>query len=556
MKMIFILLTCLSFNLYGITSDLVNDSKSGLMWQDDKDANTLKMDWDSAIEYCEEYTLDGFDDWHLPTAEELLTITDKSLYDPAIKKEFNNVTSHKYWTSSSAMDEIFAWSVDFKFGRTSSPRDKSTELFVRCTRVGQYNTLPFDTLVAKILKQNSDEEVRERDESFFTRAEDENISQFEERVKKSRAIKRTLEVTWGKPLINDLEYDRVKRHFRAKLSFEANKDFMKDVIIDVPSRYWRKFKSSIHTLNTEAIFDYDNDILKLKNVKVTYYGRGYTLEFVDIDEDELIVSANVSNKFDEEGLKHFNELDQLLAQSRRAEVDPKKWLFVIGVENYDFSDCVTYAKRSAVLFAKSAQKRLGVSIDHTYLMVNNSATEVRIKRNLNKMLKRVKRGDTIYFYYNGHGLLAKELNNEPFLLASDTDPKDITEDKFFSLKNIYSRLSYSRATKVIAFIDSGFYCMSDEKSDTLTNEEIPSVRFNQNKMVILNATSKGKANAYELKAHRLFSYYVIKDIIDGTKHIKGFFKDVKNQVYENSLQNYGESKAQEPSIHGNLRLTL
>lgn len=545
--------------LHAITSNVVTDAKSGLMWQDDEDANSIEMDWQSAVEYCQEYTLDGYEDWHLPSAEELLTITDKSLYSPAIKKEFNNIVSKKYWSSSSsAKDEIFAWSVDFKVGRTSTPDDKMSEHFVRCARISQYNTLPFDALISKIYKQYQDDEVREQDEAVLIRTDDENKTTFETRVKKSRAIKKTLEVTWGKPIISDLEYDRTKRYFTANLSFEANKSFMKKVIINVPSRYWRKFKSSIHTLNKEAIFDYYKDTVRLRSVKVSYYGRAYYLEFVDANDNDLTISAHISNKFDDLGLKHFHELDKLLKESRRISIDNKKWLFVIGIENYEFTECITYAKRSAVLFAKSVQKKLGVSNEQSFIMTNSDATQANIKKNLNKMLKQIRRGDTIYFYYNGHGMLAPTLDNEPFLLASDSIPQEVTEDNFFSLKNIYSRLSYSKATKIVTFVDSGFSCMSDTKFNSEEDKKVTiPVRFNQNKMVVISATNgKGKANPYDIKAHRLFSYYVIKDILGGEKHIKSFFKSIKNQVYNNSLQEFGESKVQEPTIRGNMRLTL
>ncbi len=50
------------------------DENTGLTWV------TLpvdgKMTWDEAVEYCENLTLGGYDDWRLPTAEELFSISD------------------------------------------------------------------------------------------------------------------------------------------------------------------------------------------------------------------------------------------------------------------------------------------------------------------------------------------------------------------------------------------------------------------------------------------------------------------------------------------------
>jgi hypothetical protein len=42
-----------------------------------------------------------------------------------------------YWSSTSSVDNLNAWSVDLYFGYVSSFYGKSTALFVRCVRPGQ-----------------------------------------------------------------------------------------------------------------------------------------------------------------------------------------------------------------------------------------------------------------------------------------------------------------------------------------------------------------------------------------------------------------------------------
>ena len=61
----------------------------GLMWQDNADAKTVQENWKGAVEYCQNLTLLGFNDWRLPARNELLSIVDKSR-SPTIKKEFQN----------------------------------------------------------------------------------------------------------------------------------------------------------------------------------------------------------------------------------------------------------------------------------------------------------------------------------------------------------------------------------------------------------------------------------------------------------------------------------
>jgi hypothetical protein len=114
---------------------VVVDKKTDLMWQDDLDAKSVEKNYQDAKNYCDVLVLDGYNDWYLPRQEELLTISDKTKYNPAIKKEFKNVASSYYWSSSIYMSNPQnAWGVYFKHG-SSYYDDKNRERFVRCVRV-------------------------------------------------------------------------------------------------------------------------------------------------------------------------------------------------------------------------------------------------------------------------------------------------------------------------------------------------------------------------------------------------------------------------------------
>ena len=61
-------------------------------------------------------------------------------------------------------------------------------------------------------------------------------------------------------------------------------------------------------------------------------------------------------------------------------------------------------------------------------------------RSMKRLLRQVKSGDTIYFYYNGHGIPVPSQKNEPYLLPNDVEPEFASDDKFFKMKNIYKIL--------------------------------------------------------------------------------------------------------------------
>jgi len=114
--------------------EVVVDTKTNLMWQDNADAKTIKKSWNYAIDYCENLTLSGYSDWHLPNRNELYGIADRNRYNPAINPIFQNVVSNYYLSSSTfVIDTSYAWAVNFHDGDGGWDH-KSYSYYVRCVR--------------------------------------------------------------------------------------------------------------------------------------------------------------------------------------------------------------------------------------------------------------------------------------------------------------------------------------------------------------------------------------------------------------------------------------
>jgi len=137
MKVVFIVLFGLSV-LYADfvkSGNTVTNNRSNLEWQDDTVGD--QKTWIQAIEYCENLTLDSHDDWRLPNINELKSIEDKSLYNPAVVSAFTNKPNGHNWASTSYKStKSSAWFIDFLDGKEAGG-PKTNYKHVLCVRGGQ-----------------------------------------------------------------------------------------------------------------------------------------------------------------------------------------------------------------------------------------------------------------------------------------------------------------------------------------------------------------------------------------------------------------------------------
>ncbi len=119
------------------TSEVVTDITTSLQWQDNDVVVSTERTWINAIDYCENLTLGGEDDWRLPNKIELLSIMDYSTFAPSIDTSVFINTAYFSWTSTvnlpSTSSVWFVW-----FGESDSHTiSKSSNGYLRCVRGGQ-----------------------------------------------------------------------------------------------------------------------------------------------------------------------------------------------------------------------------------------------------------------------------------------------------------------------------------------------------------------------------------------------------------------------------------
>ncbi|HPS30706.1 MAG TPA: SUMF1/EgtB/PvdO family nonheme iron enzyme [bacterium] len=98
-----------NFSVSGTDSEkIISDGNTSLQWQGILPETYIgcaagkECTWPEAVDYCESLNYGGFDNWRLPSMEELDTVIDYGKYDPAFNENYFPATSSKYFVSSTS----------------------------------------------------------------------------------------------------------------------------------------------------------------------------------------------------------------------------------------------------------------------------------------------------------------------------------------------------------------------------------------------------------------------------------------------------------------------
>ena len=136
MKIIFLIMLGLSLMHAEFLREnsVVLDTQTKLMWQDD--AVGAAATWEVGVQRCEELTLASYDDWRLPTINELRSIINRTKTYPSIVDGFI-YTDISYWSSTIYVNwKDYAWYAAFNKNKVGGLQ-KSTQIHVRCVRAGE-----------------------------------------------------------------------------------------------------------------------------------------------------------------------------------------------------------------------------------------------------------------------------------------------------------------------------------------------------------------------------------------------------------------------------------
>ena len=149
-----------TFSVNEKLSDIIVDTATGLEWT--RSDSGIALDWNEALEYCNDLELGGFSDWKLPDAHELHSIVDYNrspdgTKSPAIDSLFHSTEIENeagsldwgwYWTSTTHLDgspPLGSKAVYIAFGRAMGnlgPSDGDTNGAVDVHGAGVQGSAP------------------------------------------------------------------------------------------------------------------------------------------------------------------------------------------------------------------------------------------------------------------------------------------------------------------------------------------------------------------------------------------------------------------------------
>ena len=259
-------------------------------------------------------------------------------------------------------------------------------------------------------------------------------------------------------------------------------------------------------------------------------------------------------------IRKVSDFKEFLA-TQKVKPDHTKWAVVIGIEKYRKTSPVQFAENDTAMMRDYFKNRAGVPEDNIIYLVNENAgksdIEVLVKDRLRGM---VREGDTLYFYYAGHGIPADET---PYLLPYDGDPESqaITA---YAVETLYKDLDKIQAKNVFVFLDTCFSGRTgrEEKDAIILAGVRPGVLkvkdplLLSNKIVAITAAKSNQlSNFYNDQGHGLFTYYLLRGLIgeadannDHTIQMKELGKYMEDEVGSTSRRLYGLNRQQNPVI--------
>jgi uncharacterized caspase-like protein len=226
-----------------------------------------------------------------------------------------------------------------------------------------------------------------------------------------------------------------------------------------------------------------------------------------------------------------------------------RFALIIGNEDYrkfqtglQSDQNVLFARNDALVFKEYAMRTLGVLEKHAFVLTD--ATRGQMSREIERIteLAKLTPNAEIIFYYAGHGLPDLE-TYESYLVPVDVTASNL--DDAIKLRDLYSKLASSKASKIIVILDACFSGGGRGENGLLAARTVkirPKSDIVEGNIVAFTATSgKEVSLPFESQSHGLFTYYLLKKLqeTEGSITLDELGQHLENEIPKASLLENG-----------------
>jgi hypothetical protein len=356
MKKIFFSLIMLSTFVF---ANSYFDNKTNLIWQDNKEVKKNKRNWEDAKSYCDNLVLNGSSRWRLPTRLELLSISDKSKYKPAIKDGFKNTVSDYVWSNSTyKFNSSEAWYINFNYG-SDAWHGKVNENYVRCVlsnKIPIFDTLNDIKLYSSVRNGNNNKNIYENkistlDELIYSEEPFKEIGFIAEELLKIYMIPRVIKKRNMPLKISAPKFNLPKLPVFTKKRYSTDKIYqrsLKKVIAKrerITNKYAKRYERAVKRRNKKIAKIIQRYLVEVEMVKAEQkHKEGFRdnkIEQFNKGAFRMIMGGFElkKKKYDDE-----NKIIHLVMEARRAKYSKNISLKIDPLEVEDFLDNLSNAK--------------------------------------------------------------------------------------------------------------------------------------------------------------------------------------------------------------------
>lgn len=214
------------------------------------------------------------------------------------------------------------------------------------------------------------------------------------------------------------------------------------------------------------------------------------------------------------------------ALTTSGQPQPHSYAFVIGNAHYKNLPNlpVPYAVNDARAMSEVFEKSIGVPKENIRRYENATSGELQTLLGvaggsgvMHELVGKHSRIDTLYFYYSGHGIPAKNRNWSAYLMPTD-GAVDYIDQSGYAISTLYTQLAKIPARQIVVMLDACFsgqtqngIVFTHTSPGTLVRPSIP--KSDDQRITVLTAAAGNDLGIWSDSArHGLFTTYLIKGL--------------------------------------------